>query len=182
MQAQRGHRKAMNIAGHAHELIFSCYHGYKFLARQRTCAWLADAINQARQTLDFAVWAYVFMPEHVYLIVYPQRGDYDISAILRQIKQPVARRAVQYLRRCAPHWLPRITRRRGNRTERVFWQSGGGYDRNIDHPDTVFAMIEYIHANPVRRGLVARAIDWPWSSARWYAGFEHGPIRIDPLQ
>jgi hypothetical protein len=29
-------------------------------------------------------------------------------------------------------------------------------------------MIEYIHNNPVRRGLVDRAVDWPWSSACWY--------------
>ncbi|MEZ6052840.1 MAG: hypothetical protein R3C02_15890 [Planctomycetaceae bacterium] len=26
----------------------------------------------------------------------------------------------------------------------------------------------YMHMNPVRAGLVSRAIDWPWSSARWY--------------
>jgi putative transposase len=31
-------------------------------------------------------------------------------------------------------------------------------------------MIGYIHAIPVRRGLVANILDWEWSSARWYAG------------
>ena len=31
-------------------------------------------------------------------------------------------------------------------------------------------MIEYIHYNPARRGLVAHPTDWPWSSARFYAG------------
>jgi putative transposase len=30
------------------------------------------------------------------------------------------------------------------------------------------AAIEYIHMNPVRRGLVKRAVDWKWSSASWY--------------
>jgi putative transposase len=38
-------------------------------------------------------------------------------------------------------------------------------------------MIEYIHANPVRRGLVARIEDWEWSSARWYAGIR--PVKIE---
>ena len=28
--------------------------------------------------------------------------------------------------------------------------------------------LDYMHTNPVRAGLVARAVDWPWSSARWY--------------
>jgi len=26
---------------------------------------------------------------------------------------------------------------------------------------------DFIHKNPVRAGLVTRAVDWPWSSARW---------------
>jgi hypothetical protein len=29
--------------------------------------------------------------------------------------------------------------------------------------------IDYIHNNPVTRGLVEQATDWRWSSARWYA-------------
>ena len=28
----------------------------------------------------------------------------------------------------------------------------------------------YIHNNPVRRGLCRRAVDWKWSSARYYLG------------
>jgi putative transposase len=32
------------------------------------------------------------------------------------------------------------------------------------------AMIEYIHGNPVRRGLTSRGEDWKWSSAGWVVG------------
>jgi putative transposase len=38
-------------------------------------------------------------------------------------------------------------------------------------------MIGYLHANPVRRGLVAKAEEWEWSSARWCAGM--GLVKID---
>jgi len=41
-------------------------------------------------------------------------------------------------------------------------------------------MIEYIHANPVRRGLVDMAGDWPWSSAAWYEKHE-SVLEIDPI-
>ena len=34
----------------------------------------------------------------------------------------------------------------------------------------ILAMIEYIHGNPVRRGLVQRAEAWKWSSAGWFPG------------
>ncbi len=49
-----------------------------------------------------------------------------------------------------------------------FWQEGPGYDRNLTEPGTILASIDYIHANPVRRGLCVRGIDWRWSSARRY--------------
>jgi putative transposase len=39
--------------------------------------------------------------------------------------------------------------------------------------------IAYVHANPVRRGLVECPEDWPWSSGRaWQTGEDH-PIAID---
>jgi putative transposase len=62
-----------------------------------------------------------------------------------------------------------------------FWQRGGGYDRNITDPATLRTMIEYIHNNPVRRGLVRYPADWPWSSARFYEGYRDVPVRMDPL-
>src|SRR4051794_2753616 len=100
------------------------------------------------------------MPEHVHLIVCPRRRDYEIASALRAVKEPVGRRAATYLARYAPEWLPRITRQRGPRTERHFWQPGVGFDRNITEPRTLSAMIDYLHLNPVRRGLVKRARDW----------------------
>jgi putative transposase len=154
------HRRSYDVPRHAHELTFTCYHRFRFLASGRTCGWLAEAIEQARVELDFALWAFVFMPEHVRLIVWPRQIGCAVSSILKAIKAPVGRRAIQYLESHAPEWLPRITRRRGTRIERLFWQSGGGYDRNIDEPKTLMAMIEYLHNNPVRRGLVDRPSDW----------------------
>lgn len=49
------HRKSYNEPGHAHELTFGCYRGFPFLARERVCHWLAEAIDQARRELGMAV-------------------------------------------------------------------------------------------------------------------------------
>lgn len=75
--------------------------------------------------------------------------------------------------------LARITRADGSAR---FWQPGGGFDRNVRDYAELSREIEYIHHNPVRRGLVANPIDWPWSSARWYAGLRDGQIEIDPIR
>src|SRR5262245_27684694 len=172
-------RKSYNEPGHVHELTFSCFRRYQFLKAERACQWLADSINGARVELAFHLWGYVFMPEHVHLMIYPQRPKYDIDLILQRIKEPVGRKAVKYLRENAPDWLRRITVQRGTRRERRFWEAGGGYDRNAHEPATIFAMIDYIHANPVRRGLLARPEDWKWSSAGWLEG--KNSLRPDPI-
>jgi putative transposase len=39
----------------------------------------------ARKTHDFALWAFVFMPEHVHLIVWPRRPTYEMANILKAI-------------------------------------------------------------------------------------------------
>ena len=46
-------RPAIHKPGDAHELTFCCYKRYAFLKAERTCQWLADAIDKARVDLDF---------------------------------------------------------------------------------------------------------------------------------
>ena len=174
-------RRNYNEPGHAHELTFSCYQKYPFLKAERTCLWLAESINAARPKCDFHFWAYVVMPEHVHLIVAPRQENYDIAQIRRAIKEPVARQAIEFLEMESPEWLPKITARKGSLPRRYFWQPGGGYDRNIVEPRTLLQMIDYIHHNPVRRGLAERARDWRWSSARWYEDQGPSPISLDRI-
>jgi putative transposase len=111
-------RPATNEAGQAHELTFSCFGSHPFLKAERTCEWLAESINEARVDLDFDVWAYVFMPEHVHVMIHPKQAVYDIAEILTAIKEPVGRKAIKYVRDHAPQWLPRITVKHGKRLER----------------------------------------------------------------
>ena len=71
-------------------------------------------------------------------------------------------------------------RKRGLPAEQLFWQSGGGYDRNITAARTLLRMIDYVHENPLRRRLVSDPRDWHWSSLRHYTGGD-SPIQIDPI-
>lgn len=50
------------------------------------------------------------------------------------------------------------------------WQPGAGYDFNIYTEHKLLEKIAYIHANPVRAGLVETPEQYPWSSAANYAG------------
>jgi len=177
----RFHRRNYNDPAHAHELTFSCYHGFPFFQAERTCQWLADAIKAARVKYEFDVWAFVFMPDHIHLILHPRVAESDIATIRRAIKEPVARQALAWLDENAPQWIPKLTIQKNGRARRYFWQTGGGYDRNITEPSTLAAMLDYIHLNPVRRGLVEQAIQWKWSSAAWMLGVGSCPIPLDRI-
>ena len=47
--------KAYNTPGHAHELTFSCFRRIPFLAKDRACRWLADAIRDVKAELRYAL-------------------------------------------------------------------------------------------------------------------------------
>jgi putative transposase len=172
--------KRFNDVGHAHAINFCCFHGQRFLASDRCCQWLAEAIGNARKSHVFDLWAYVFMPDHVHLLIWPRRPDYSISKILAAIKLPVSRKAIAYVRQTAPAFLNRMLdeSNQGVSMHR-FWQRGGGFDRNLWNENAVAAEIDYIHANPVRKQLCEKPEDWPWSSAADYAGLRQGPLAID---
>jgi putative transposase len=135
---------------------------------------LSEAIDRATERHNFCLAAFVYMPEHVHLLVYPGPGASKLELLLKAIKRPFSFRVKQLLIESKSPLLKRLTirQRPGVETFR-FWQEGPGYDRNLDNPDTTLAAIDYIHFNPVRRGLVDRGIDWQWSSARWYEGLPY---------
>ena len=172
--------KRINDAGHAHALTFSCFQRRPFLSKDRSCRWMIDAIDRARVKHDFDVWAYVIMPEHAHLLIWPTKPNYDISDILSSIKQSASKRALLHVRRNSPAFLIQMEDRQPNGNVRHrFWQRGGGYDRNIVEPETAHKQIDYLHLNPVRRALCANPEDWLWSSAADFAGVRIGPLRID---
>jgi putative transposase len=178
--APRKTRRAWNEPGHAHFLTYSCFRRWPLLTRERTRWWVIAALEHARRTLDLALWAYVIMPEHVHVLLHPQSAGYQMRRILVALKQPVAKAARQYLEDTGQRvWLERLTVRYPSRRMFRFWQPGGGFDHNIFQEKTVAAVMEYIHANPVRRELVARPTDWEWSSVRFWEGWQDVPIRMD---
>lgn len=171
--------KRYDVAGDAHGLTFNCYHRRAFLDRDRCRNWLIAAIQRAQQLHGFDVWAYCVMPEHVHLLIWPRKPDYKISDILNSIKFSVAKRGVAFVKKEAPAFLKQMSDRQpSGRLCYRFWQRGGGYDRNLNESRAIYQQIEYIHNNPVRRGLCERAEDWFWSSAADYAGVQKGPLAL----
>jgi len=103
---------------------------------------LVQQILHAGAKHRFAVLAYVFMPDHLHLLVEGQTADADFRAFMRFLRR---RTAIEYRRL----------------TLLKLWQDGY-YERVLRKDDATPAVISYILDNPVRAGLVENATDYPF--------------------
>ena len=98
------------------------------------------------------------MPEHVHLLVSePERAS--LAVALQMLKQNVSHELNEHA--TAPFWQPRY------------------YDFNVYRDKKLMEKLDYMHQNPVQRGLVTRPGDWTWSSARHYSTGEEGAVEIE---
>ncbi|HYA62473.1 MAG TPA: transposase [Candidatus Sulfotelmatobacter sp.] len=140
-----------------HFITFSCYHRRPLLITPAARHAFEKALERVRRKFDLCVYGYVVMPEHVHLLLTePQQGT--LAATVRSLKQGVSRRLVGK----AEH----------------FWQKRY-YDFNVRNERQFIEKLRYIHRNPVKRGLCARAEDWEWSSFRQYATGCEGRVEIE---
>ena len=172
MQTPAGYRKRVkhfHEGGECHELTFACYRRRPLLTNDVWREMLTESITRASSRHLYQVVAFVYMPEHLHLLVLPQPGASSISQYLFAIKRSFSYRIQQMLIDSGSRLLEDLNvRQRPGVTSFRFWQEGSGYDRNLHSAAAIEAAIQYIHMNPVRRGLCERAIDWRWSSARYY--------------
>src|SRR3954467_8709285 len=141
-----------------HFLTFSCYRRKPNLLSATACSTFLAALERVREQHQLCVYGYVIMPEHVHLLVNePDRGT--LAQAVQSLKQGVARRLA--LRAAESFWEARY------------------YDFNVWSHHKFVEKLRYIHRNPVKRGLVIRPDDWPWSSYRHYANGEVGVVEIE---
>ena len=172
MLEKHPHRKLVqhnHEQGDFHELTFSCYKRMPLLTNDDWRKRLSENLDAACEAECFELVAFVFMPEHVHLLVYPRLPDPNIGRFLARVKQPTSKSIKETLIENSSELLHRLTiRERPGKTTFRFWQEGPGFDRNLYSTKAISASIDYFHMNPVNRGLCDKAVDYKWSSARYY--------------
>ena len=132
-----------------------------------------DVLRQLRQEKGFLLIGRVLMPEHLHLLIKPEPVD-STSSLMRELKKRSAREIISILSenqryawcrrmltglRLPPSvhcdWYYRLWQRR-------FYPYGVYSDKKR------LGKLNYMHNNPVKRGLVRSPEQWPWSSYRFY--------------
>jgi len=118
------------------------------------------------------------MPNHVHLLMNePAKGT--PSTVLKALKQCVSRDLRRTGRRAPAGQLKLAFSKWGEALPR-FWQPRF-YDFNVYSSRKKREKLEYMHANPVKRGLVKNPAEWIWSSYLFYSRGEIGLIEMDPV-
>jgi len=104
-------------------------------------------------------WAYCLMNNHVHLIIVPKTTEglvHGMSAI---------------------HWQYTLAINLREDWKGSLWQ--GRFKSYPLDDKYLVAAVRYVELNPVRAGLVAKAEDYPWSSAQTHINGKPDPIIVD---
>jgi len=133
-------------------------------------------LDEARTGYNFALVGCVVMPEHFHLLMSePAKGT--PSSVMQVLKQRVAQKLRRRPRRRTHSGQLRLWQESPPAGPRAFWQRRF-YDFNVWSKRKRIEKLNYMHKNPVKRGLVACPEDWPWSSYSFYMGLG-SRIRFD---
>ena len=109
-----------------------------------------DYINKAKEKVEFTVYAYCLMPNHVHLLLKKRTGSHELGDIMRRITVGYA----QY------HNI------KNGRTGHLF--QNRFKSEVVDNDAYFFTVLRYIHQNPLKAGMVKSMREYKWSSYNDY--------------
>jgi putative transposase len=167
-------RKLFDSENHAYFVTFSCYRRRKILdhdrAKQIVIHYLVAQLNSQSGTCT----GFVIMPDHVHAIIHFQKAGL-LSIFMNQWKRRSSMQLKKFFRTHLVQYSLKID------LDGPMWQPKY-YVFNIYSKSKIKEKLAYMHANPVRAGLVSHAENWIFGSARWYLLGKSVGVPIAPPQ
>ncbi len=137
------------------------------------------ALDEARHSGGFSIFAYVIMPDHLHLITH---GPLKPSETLRFLNGISGHRIISHLKE--NNYTGSLAKLQDTRKARGHTYSlwdGHSHVLPIFSEALLMQRVNYLHQNPVRAGLAARGEDYTWSSLRCWMRRprEDEPLRMD---
>jgi putative transposase len=128
------------------------------------CDVIVRSLEYCRANKRLKVYAWVILDNHFHAIV----SAPQLSRVIADLKRHTAREILDLLKEENADWLLNQLRyyRAAHKTgsEHQVWQEGF-HPQAIPSDAIMLQKLEYLHNNPVKRGLVASAEHWRYSSA-----------------
>lgn len=142
-----------------------------------------ESLSYCRNHKQLEVYGYVIMSNHVHLIVSSANGS--LSDTIRDFKKFTANNIIASIKtgkESRRKWLLSemafAARKHKRNSKYQFWT----HNNHAVELSTNYMMdqrLEYVHKNPVKAGIVDKAEDYLYSSARNYCDGMQGLMKID---
>ncbi len=128
------------------------------------------------------IHAYVIMPNHIHLIVSDANYENErLGKTLTDFRKYTGNRLANYIDANLSETLSQTIRAKQlNDRTRQLWQPGW-HAEAVSTERFLAQKVNYIHENPIRKGLVKLPEHWQQSSAGFWINGEAGEIPITPL-
>ena len=141
---------------------------------------LIESLAFCRQHKALKLYAFVILDNHFHCIL----SSPNLQACITDLKRYTARRILDQLRADRKEWLLNqfafFKKRHKNRSTYQVWQEGY-HPQWIISEEMLINKIEYIHNNPVKRGLVSLPEHWLYSSARSLVHGKPSVVELDEI-
>lgn len=145
---------------YAHFVTFSVHRRRRLLDHDFPKRIVLGVLNDELESFAAKCVGFVVMPDHMHAIIWlPAPGQ--LSSFMHAWKRKSSFHIRNWYREHAPNYFE------GFGEGKRFWLPKY-FPFEIYSRRKMEEKLKYTHENPVRAGLVTRAVDWPWSSARWY--------------
>lgn len=138
---------------------------------------IVDNLNFCVKNKGLEIFAWCLMSNHLHAIMRAKEG-FELSGIIRDYKKHTSKviiNAIQNEPESRREWILHRFAWAAESDKRItnykFWQESNHAIALCPHlPDVFRQKLDYIHANPVRAGIVLEAHEYLYSSAMDYAG------------
>lgn len=161
-----------NLPGALHFVTGNIVDRIAIFKQDSCCRAFVDELRELLARWPAKLISWVLMPEHFHLIVNPQDGD--IKSFIRCLKSLTAIRLWEVSEH--PGFILETPAVDGSIHQ--VWQDSFKA-MPLWSSWMIWQKINYVHANPVRAGLVKSARDYPWSSFRAFYLESNEPLPID---
>jgi putative transposase len=171
---------------HLHYLTNSTYRRARLFDSERFRKQWVATFGELWGELKFRILGYVLMPEHFDALIWPG-AEANPSQIMQKLEDRTALFILKNLRENLGYawWqkmLARVTLPPTVHHHAHFRVWGRKfYDMNIWSPKKRDEKLNYMHNNPVKRGLLKHPGDWPWSSWRFYFWNDASILGMDKM-
>jgi REP element-mobilizing transposase RayT len=144
---------------------------------------LTDSLRFCILEKYLRIHAYVIMPNHIHLIVFDANFDNDrLQKTLTEFRKFTGSRLAKYINNSLADSLSAVIRIKSlNDRARQVWQRGW-HAEGLASDNFLHQKMNYIHENPVRKGLVRNPEDWIYSSASFWINGDEGEIPVVPIE